>query len=367
MKKAISLVLSVLLMCNFAFAEISVTSENVTDFDTEKLTLFKELIQDLYYKDISDKELYDAAIRGMFNALDVYSAYYNQEQTEVFEETTSGNYVGIGIKFEGNAEFMRVVNVFTGTPADAAGVMVGDYIVEVNGQEVYGMSTTKVASMIKGEEGTNVKIGLLRGDIFFVLDIERQKVQAESCSFNVLEKDIGYIKIEEFNDSTYTEVSKYVQALKALGMNKLILDLRDNSGGYVSQAVAVANHFVPKGVVTTLRYKNSAKDKEYVSVLKDPFFKLVVLVNENTASSAEILAGAIKDTKAGTLIGMKTYGKGVFQNMYNLKDGGSIKITTGVYHTPNGTSIDRVGIMPNILVEGADAQLTRAIEEVKKI
>lgn len=366
MKKVFSLILSVLMMCNFAFAEVSVTAENVSDFDTEKLELFKELIQDLYYKDISDKELYDAAIKGMFNALDIYSSYYNVEQTAAFEETTSGNYVGVGIKFEGTAEYMRVVNVFTGTPADLAGMRVGDYIMTVNGQDVHGMSTTKVASMIKGESGTTVKIGLLRDDTFFELEIERAHVQAESCNFNVLEKDIGYIKIEEFNDSTYSEVSKYVQAMKALQMNKLILDLRDNSGGYVSQAVAVANHFVPKGVVTTLKYKNSAKDKEYVSILKEPYFKLVVLVNGNTASSAEILAGAIKDTKAGTLIGSTTYGKGVFQNMYNLKDGGSIKITTGVYHTPNGTCIDKIGITPDIVVEEEDAQLARALEEVKK-
>lgn len=367
MKKAISLFLSVLLMFNVTFAEISVISEDVSDFDTEKLTLYKELIQDLFYKDVSDKELYEAAIKGMFSSLDVYSSYYNEEQTASFEESTSGHYVGIGIKFEGNAEYMRVVKVFTGTPADTAGMLIGDYIIAVNGEEVKGMSTTKVASMIKGEEGTTVKLTLLREQTLFTVEVERKQIQAESCEFQVLEKDIGYIKIEEFNDSTYTEVSKYVQALKALQMDQLILDLRDNPGGYVSQAVAVANHFVPKGVVTTLKYKNSAKDKEYSSVLKKPYFKLVVLVNGNSASAAEILAGAIKDTKAGTLIGTTTYGKGVFQNMYNLKDGGSIKITTGVYYTPNGTCIDKVGIAPDIEVVEPEAQLQRAIEEVKKL
>jgi len=367
MKKTISLILSFLLLFNFAFAEISVTSEDVTDFDTYKLTLYKELIQELFYKDISDKELYEAAIRGMFASLDPYSAYYNEEQSDAFNESTSGNYVGIGIKFEGANNLMRIVKVFAGTPAYSAGLLMGDYLIEVDGVETSGMSTTKVASMIKGEEGTKVKLKLLRAQEFIEVEVERRNIQAESCDFSVLGKDIGYIKIEEFNESTYSEVSKYVEALKALQMNKLILDLRDNSGGYVSQAVAVANYFVPRGVVTTLKYKNEDKDKVYSSVLKEPYFKLVVLVNENSASSAEILAGAIKDTKAGTLIGTTTYGKGVFQNVYNLKDGGSIKITTGVYQTPNGTCIDGVGIAPDIEVEGEDAQLQRAIEEVNKL
>jgi len=182
-----------------------------------------------------------------------------------------------------------VVKVFVKSPAYTSGILAGDYIIGINGEDVSGWTTDKAASYIRGEAGTSVKLTLLRGNEKFDVDVERANIQAESCSFEILNDDIAYIKIEEFNLSTSVEVSRYLNAAKLTGYNKLILDLRDNPGGYVDQAVYVARNFVPKGIITTLKYKNSAKDTEYMSYTKEVPYKLVVLVNEYSASSSEIL------------------------------------------------------------------------------
>jgi len=321
----------------------------------------------LFYKEVTDQELYEAALKGMFQSLDPYCNYYNAEETTEFNTDVSGKYSGIGIKFEGYSDYMRVVKVFTSSPAYSAGLKAGDYIIGINGEDVGGWTTDKAASYIRGEAGTSVKLTILRGNQTFDVDVNRANIQAESCSFDIINEDIAYIKIEEFNLSTSVEVSRYLNAMKLTGYNKLILDLRDNPGGYVDQAVYVARNFVPSGVITTLKYKNSAKDTEYMSYLKEnPYKKMVVLVNEYSASSSEILAGALKDNGI-KLVGETTYGKGVFQNVYKLKDGGSVKITTGQYFTPSGVCIDKIGITPDFVVEGEEAQLQKAIEVVNSL
>lgn len=367
MKRFISFVLSVSLMFSFTFAN---TEEVVSKFDTEKLDLFRQLIQELYYQDVTDEQLYEAALKGMFQSLDRYSTYYNEEETEEFSTSVSGSYSGIGVKFEGYNNYMRIVKVFVNTPAFNAGLLAGDYIIGVNGESIEGWSSNKVASLIRGEAGTTIDLELLRNSNEIIdVTVERANVQAESCEFSVVgeNSDIGYIKIEEFNASTGAEVSQYLHTMKVLGMDKVILDLRDNPGGYVDQAVAVARNFVPKGIITTLKYKDEDRETAHRSYLTEKYFKVVALVNGNSASSSEILVGALKDTESAVVVGTTTYGKGVFQNVYNLRDGGSIKITTGAYYTPNGTCIDKIGIEPNVVVENVDEQLTRAIEEVNKL
>lgn len=364
MKKVLSGILCVLMMFSFAFAEM----EPVSKFNTENLDLFRQLIQELYYKEVTDEYLYEAALKGMFQSLDNYSTYYNEEESQEFSTSVSGTYSGIGVKFEGYSNYMRIVKVFVNTPAYKSGVLAGDYIIGVNGESIEGWSSNKVASLIRGEVGTTVDLELLRGNEIIKVTVARANIQAESCEFEVIGEnaDIGYIKIEEFNASTSAEVNQYLHAMNVLGMNKLILDLRDNPGGYVDQAVLVARNFVPRGVITTLKYKDESRNKEYRSYLEKNNFKIVALVNGNSASSSEILVGALKDSGVATVVGTTTYGKGVFQNVYSLKDGGSIKITTGAYYTPSGVCIDKIGIEPHIVVENVDEQLTRAIEEVNK-
>lgn len=365
-KKILSGFLCVLMLFSFAFAENTEQQVVVSDFNTTNLDLFKELIHELFYKDVTDKELYEAALKGMFQSLDPYCNYYNEEETSEFNTDVSGKYSGIGIKFDGYNNYLRVVKVFTNSPAYTAKIQAGDYIIEIEGESVAGWSTTKAASFIRGEAGTKVNLTILRGSKTFSVDVERADIQAESCDFSIIGEDICHIKIEEFNLSTATEILQYLNTMKVVGYDKLILDLRDNPGGYVDQAVLVARNFVPRGVITTLKYKNSLKDMEYRSYLDKNPFKVVVLVNENSASSSEILAGAMQDNGI-KLIGKNTYGKGVFQNVYNLKDGGSIKITTGQYFTPSGKCIDEVGLTPDFIIEGEEEQLKKAVEEVNKL
>lgn len=373
-KKILCLGICVMMLFSFSLAEVSVIkAEEINEksaFDTYKLDLFRQMIQNLYYENVPDQVLYEGALKGMFNALDEYSDYYNKEESQTFDENTSGSYQGIGIKFEGLNDYMHIIKVFSNTPADVAGLRARDYIVEINGEDVKGWTTSKAASLIKGEPGTSVKLTINREGKIFDVDILRAQVQAESCNFKMLDDNIGLIEIEEFNTSTGDEVSRYLKAIELMGSDKVIIDLRDNPGGYIDQAVSVSRNFIIDNVVTTLKYKDG-RETEYYSYLEHPKFKLVVLVNENSASSSEIFAGAVKDTKTGIIVGTQTYGKGVIQNVYNLVDGGSVKITTGAYYTPNNISIHKVGITPDIVienkVEGEDTQLNRAIEEIKKL
>jgi carboxyl-terminal processing protease len=363
-KRIVSLLVCVGLIFSVSMAD---TVNEFADFDTEELVLFKELIQDLFYKDVTDKELKEAALKGMFQSLDPYSNYYNKEETEEFNTTVSGLYKGIGIKFEMYNGYVHIVKVFTNSPAQAAGLQADDTIIEINGEDIKGWSSEKVAAHIRGEAGTTVNVTVIRGDQLFAPDVLREEIQAESCEFDILDDDIAYIKIEEFNASTAMEVASYLHAINLTGYNdKLILDLRNNTGGYVDQAVAVARNFVPRGIITTLKFKNPNSDTIYRSSLEANPYKMVVLVNEATASASEILAGALQDNGV-KLVGRPTYGKGVFQRTLNLKNGGMVKLTTGQYLTPSGVCIDKIGLQPDVDICGEEEQLQKAIEEVNKL
>jgi len=354
-KRISSIVLSAIMLFNVSFAE----------FNTNTIDLFRQMLQELYYQEITDEELEEAAIRGMFNSLDKYTTYYNAEETTQFTESVSGSYVGIGIKMESLNGYIHVNQVFSNSPAEEAGVLPQDYIIKVNGEDISGWTTTKAASLIKGEKGTEVTVTFLRGNNTYERTMVRSDVQVDSCSLDIFEGDIGYIKIEEFNSSTYAEFERMYKTLKVIGTKKLILDLRNNYGGYLSQCVAVSKLLVPKGPIVTIKYRDSEEDVQYSSRLEEKEMELVVLVNNNTASASEIVAGALKDTKAATIVGTQTYGKGVVQQMYNLKNGGSVKITVAEYLTPNGTSINGVGVTPDIIVEDETEQLNKAIEILK--
>ena len=352
-------------IASFLCGAMMLFSVSFAEFDTEKIDLFRQMIQDRYYKEISDEELMEGAIRGMFDSLDRYSSYYNKEESEAFNEEVSGKYVGIGIKMENLNNYTHIVKVFGNSPASDAGIMAQDYIIGINGEDIGGWHINKVATHIRGEAGTEVKLTILRENKTFDVTLKRAEVQVESCEMNIFD-DIGYIKVEEFNSDTYNEFYQYYHALDMIGIKKLIIDLRDNPGGYVSQCVMIGNLVVPRGNITTLKYKNEDEEISYRSLCDDVRMnQIVVLVNENSASASEILAGAIKDSKSGIIVGTQTYGKGVVQEVYNLVGGGSVKITTAEYLTPNGTSIDGIGITPDFVVkqvEGIDEQLNKAKE-----
>ena len=352
LKTLVSVVLSISILFSVSFAE----------FDTHTIDLFRQMLQELYYKDLTDEELEEAAIKGLFNSLDPYTVYYNKEEASEFEEAVSGTYVGIGIKMESLNGYINVNQVFNNSSAKNAGVLPQDRILAVEGESVVGWSTSKAASVIRGPEGTFVKITFGRGAEKYEVSLERRQVQVDSCSLDILEDNIGYIKVEEFNATTYAEFASMIKTLKVCGVKKLILDLRDNNGGYLSQCIAAAKLIVQKGKIVTIQYRDPEEDTTYRSSLDHKDFDIVTLVNGNTASASEIVAGALKDSGAATLVGKKTFGKGIVQQMYNLKNGGAVKVTVAEYVTRNDNHIHGVGIEPDIEIDGEEEQLNKALE-----
>lgn len=343
------LTLSVLWTVSIAYAE-------PIRKDQEFFDAVKEYIESNYALEVSEQELYNEAIKGMFNALDPYSEYLTEEDYKALKENTGGVYSGIGavIGKEENGNFF-ISAVIKDSPAEKSGLKKGDLIISVNQKVIpLSMSTDKLVKEIKGVEGTTVQISVLRNKQKKDFTITRKKIHLLSVEEKILSNGIGYLRISEFQNNTHQEVKKAIQRLKSKGATKLVLDLRDNPGGLLHGVIEVADYFVPKGKLLEVRYKNS-RSEHYHSKGALEFRQVVVLVNEATASAAEILSGAMKDTKAALLIGKKTYGKGVVQDIYELKNGEAIKITVAKYILPSGSDIHAKGIMPDVLLENPPA------------
>ncbi|WP_026487040.1 S41 family peptidase [Caldanaerobius polysaccharolyticus] len=307
-------------------------------------------IQDYYPYDVSSDKLTVAAVKGMLQSLDPYSDYFTPDELIQFENQTSGTYTGIGIQIEQKGTYISVISVFKDSPAEKAGMKVGDYIVSIDGKSVSGMTLDQAAALLRGQEGTKVKLMVQRPGVNSLLTFEviRSKIKINPVEYKVVD-GVGYIRLSEFNENAGEFMGKAVQDLKARGIKAVVLDLRDNPGGLLSSAVDVARYFVPSGKIVSVVYKN-APSEVYYSYLTSVPFKLAVLINGNTASAAEILAGAIQDRKAGILIGTRTFGKGVVQTVISLDDGSAIKMTIARYLTPSGRDINGKGISPNIQV-----------------
>lgn len=349
--------------------------------DGEYLQSIIDLIKQKYNGNVTDDELLQGALKGMFSTLDQYSAYYTPQEFEEFYGSLEGAVEGVGISIEQIDKNLIVNKVFADSPAKKAGVLSGDRIVQVNGESVQGKELNEVVSKIKGTAGTKVTLGLMRQGIknIITLEISRAQVDLPSVHYEIRE-NTGYILIDSFSQNTSKGVSEALSYFDSKKITSVVLDLRNNPGGYLEQAIAVAQNFVPKGIITTLDYKDpSLEDKKFYSELEKIKYKLAVLVNENTASAAEILTGAIKDTKAGVIIGCKTFGKAKVQeslpilsddaydkfndgndkksanaydfNSYTTDLSGWAKMTIGLYYTPNGNCIDLKGIEPDIQVK----------------
>lgn len=357
---------SVLCTTSFSYAE-------PIKKDQEFFEAVKEYIEDNYALEVNEQDLYDEAIKGMFNALDPYSEYLTKEDYDSLKENTTGVYSGIGavIGKEENGSFV-ISGIIKASPAEKVGLKKGDIIIAVNQKPLPPSATTeKLVKEIKGKEGTTVQISVLRNKEKKDFTVTRKKIQLVSAEEKMLDTNIGYLKISEFQDNTYRDVTKAIQSLKSKGATKLVLDLRDNPGGLLRGVIEVADYFVPKGKLLEVRYKNSLSEI-YHSKGALEFRQVVVLVNEATASAAEILSGAMKDTKAALLIGKKTYGKGVVQDIYELKNGEAIKITVAKYILPSGSDINEKGIMPDLVMQTPSADtdkdpwVDKAVQLLKK-
>lgn len=363
---------------------ISSLINNLSEEDniTTSLKYIEGIMEKYYLYDIDEQEAIDGAIAGYISSLgDEYTEYIPAKEMEEYTEQITGNYVGIGIYMVKNTEknTVDVLVPIKESPAEKAGLLSGDSIIKVNDKEYTGDDMTAAANAIKGEEGTKVKLEVLRGEETLTFEITREKINTNPVVSEKLENNIGYLEISSFDEGTANDFKTKYEELKSQGITSLVIDLRNNGGGLVNEALDIADYIVPKGkelLITVDKNEKEEIEKAKEDVLID--MPIVVLVNENTASASEILAGALKDHEEATIVGTKTYGKGVIQQIITLKTGAGIKVTVEEYYTPNRTKINKIGIEPNEAVElpkdvqssltikkEQDTQLQKAIEILK--
>lgn len=342
---------------------------NKTQAIAKSLENFRSVIDEYYKGDIDEEKLLDSTIKGYVDGLgDKYTTYMPKEEWDEFQESALGNFVGIGIYMTENSdELIEVVSPMEDSPAKKAGIMAGDIIVEVNGESVIGQSTDIVSSKIKGEEGTNVSIKIKRNDEYLTFDLVRENIKIYHVYSEVLDNNVGYISLITFDTGCADEFYKKLTELKDKGITKLVIDLRNNTGGIVNESLNIAEMFINKGnklLITEDNKNNKVTTYAKSDAIVD--MDVVVLCNKYTASASEILIGALRDNNIAKTVGTQTYGKGVIQQIFKLKDGGALKITTEEYYTPNETKINKVGITPDVEVElkdgEEDTQLNKAIE-----
>ena len=360
---------------------ISTNSSNSKDISS-KLQKYKDIIDKYYLGEVDESKLEEGAIKGYIEGLDdPYTEYISKEDMKSYLDDAMGNFVGIGIYMVKNTEVDRIQVLATikGSPAEKAGVQPGDIIMSVDGVEYKGSDMTAAANNIKGDEGTKVNIEFLRGTETVKYEITREKVKVNQVEGKLISKNIGYIQFTSFDETTAEDFKTKYEELAKQGIQSLIIDLRNNGGGIVDQALEIADYMTTKDSV--LLYEVDKNNKETVrKSKKDPIINMpiIILTNENTASASEILAGALKDLGKAKIVGTKTYGKGVIQQILKISDGSGLKITIEEYQTPNRKKINKVGIEPDEKVElpdsvqsifnikeSEDTQLQKAIEMLK--
>lgn len=358
------------------------TADSVVNGDTEeKLAAIEDMVSEYYYQDadIDVDAMTEGMYAGMINALgDPYSVYYTEEEWNDLMRETEGIYYGIGayLMIDQNTGAAKISGVINDTPAQEAGLRADDLLYMVDGEPTMGLELSEVVARVKGEEGTTVHLTIYReGESDYLeIDVERRKIESPTVNYEMLEKDIGYIQITEFDDVTTDQFIEALAVVKNSGAKGLILDLRGNPGGSLNVVVDIAREILPKGLIVYTEDKYGERDEYKCDGRKELDIPLMVLVNGNSASASEILAGAIKDYEKGTLIGTTTFGKGIVQRVLPLTDGTALKLTVSSYYTPNGNNIHGVGIEPDIVCEfdsdayyddGVDNQLERAVEELE--
>lgn len=326
-----------------------------------------------YVEKVDEKELSNAAIKGMYNYLgDPYTSYLDKDSTDNLMDRLKGEYKGIGVEITTNESGTVVMTVFENSPAEEAGIMVGDIITKVKGVDVNGKTTSEVSNMIKSTNG-NVEIEVNRGGITKTLTLKVSTVSIKSVIKNKYDKT-GYLRIETFSNTTYKQFKENLETLEKDGIENLIVDVRNNGGGFLNSAVEIAELFVEKGKPI---YGLQTKDKKemYKDTTKEKRdYKVMVLINGGSASASEVLAAALKESYGATLLGTKSYGKGTVQDTSELESGGMIKYTTAYWLTPKGVTINEKGLTPDIEVTGSfkdgmilenDVELQTAINNLK--
>ena len=292
-------------------------------------------------------ELMYKMIKAAFRSLDDYSEFYTAEEYKEYYQRLNKIFYGMGVVVQRRDNEVVIMRLFDGGGAKAAGIQEGDILLEVDSKLVQEMSLEEITATASGEEGTFVNVKIRRGESVLDFNVERRKVEDTTVSGAVLPADIGYIEILSFAEGTPAEFGMVLESFAEKNVTNIILDLRNNPGGMLSSVIEVAQQIVPAGIITQTIYRNELENETFYSELADAKYNFAVLVNEETASAAEVLTGALQDSGVGYVIGETTYGKGVIQNVFNLKTGDAFKITTGHYLTRNGNDINGEGIEPN--------------------
>lgn len=375
MKKIGKVILALVLTAGVGFTgyivglnrDLNATNKNKDQAHIEDMHMLESLLDKNFLFDYEKEDLYEGSLKGMFaNLGDPYTQYYSKDEFSKLMETLDGRYKGIGVLVQASKEgFIKVVQVFDGSPAAEAGLKEGDYIIKVEGKEYSADQMEEAVAIMKGEEDTNVKINVRRmeedGKNFedIDMDVARRDVKVDTIDESLMEvrdKKIGYIHIKSFDDVTGEDFEDSYKKLKDAGMEGLVLDLRNNPGGSLDVCLDIADKFLDKGVIVTTEDKNGEVITEESDEEKDDI-PMTVLVNENSASASEILSGALKDRDRAKIIGKKTFGKGIVQKLFPLDDGSGAKITISEYHTPSGAKINKVGVEPDIEVENSEEAL----------
>lgn len=371
-KSILALILAFVLLATPVMADtvtFTAGSKDTVDEKSEQLKKIESIMDTIkseYYKDVKDEDLINGAIKGMFETLDKHSTYFTPEEFEEFMTGLSGEIVGIGVQIEKQDDGITVVAPIEGSPAFEAGLKTGDKIIKVDDLDISDYTSDKAASVIRGKEGTKVRIGVRREGVsdLMYFELVREVIKINPVKYEIKDGNIGYLRITEFNENTSINVAEAVKAFKAKNIKGIIVDLRGNPGGLLDEVVEVCKQLIPKGPIVKIQVKNEIVET-YSSALDKAPFKIAVLVNGGSASASEIMAGAIKDSKTGILIGEKTYGKGTVQQTMRIQGAGGAKLTIANYLTPSGFSLDGIGLTPDIEVKPNDAAAAAEYAAIK--
>ena len=366
------ILLNLFLVKNF----LSASEENIYD----KIDLFGEVLNKInkeYVEEIDQSEAMDAAINGVLQSLDPYSAYMSPESFENMQTETSGEFGGLGIEVSMEAGVVKVISPLDDSPANEAGVKAGDYIVKINNIQVQGKTLNEAVEIMRGPVGSDIEITVRRKGVkkALVFNITRKIIKVRSVKSKIIDNNIGYIRLTAFNENSSNQIKKKINEFnKNENIEKFILDLRNNPGGLLSQAIKITDFFLSSGEIVSTKSRQENENRKWFAQAGDILNgeTLVVLINNGSASASEIVAGALKDHKRAILVGENSYGKGSVQSIIPLRNKGAIRLTISKYYLPSGESISEVGVSPDIVVAedndnfridtDSDNQLTYAIK-----
>ena len=327
----------------------------------EKIDLFSEVLETIkkeYVDEVDQAEVIDSAINGVLQSLDPYSAYMSPKLFNGMQTDTKGEFGGLGIEIGMESGVVKVIAPIDDTPASNAGIKSGDYIVKINGEQVQGKSLTEAVELMRGLVGSEINLTIRRRNVKKALNfkIKRAIIEVKSVEAKIIgeRKKIGYLRLKSFNENSYDQLSKSINKFEnSKKLNGYILDLRNNPGGLLTQAISITDFFLDDGEIVSTKGRKISETRRFFSKKGDGTNgkPLIVIINNGSASASEIVAGALKDHKRAIILGENTYGKGSVQSIIPLKNGGGIRLTISKYYLPSGKSISDVGVLPDILIE----------------